>query len=155
METVAFHPDGLILATGMEQGAVAVWDVKSQSCVTQFEGHAGAVKSLAFSENGFVMASGSMDGTVKVWDLRNGACLQTLAMEAPVHAVAFDYSGVYLGAGAEELRVFNSKSWSPVWSCKEEVGGYHSLVFGDSAQYLFAGCGNRSVVKFCNWFVCW
>ena len=81
----------------MEQGAVAVWDVKSQSCVTQFEGH----------------------------------------------------------AGAEELRVFNSKSWSPVWSCKEEVGGYHSLVFGDSAQYLFAGCGNRSVVKFCNWFVCW
>ena len=90
-----------------------------------------------------------------MWDLRNGACLQTLAMEAPVHAVAFDYSGVYLGAGAEELRVFNSKSWSPVWSCKEEVGGYHSLVFGDSAQYLFAGCGNRSVVKFCNWFVCW
>ena len=80
METVAFHPDGLILATGMEQGAVAVWDVKSQGCVTQFEGHAGAVKSLAFSENGFVMASGSVDGTVKVWDLRNGACLQTLAI---------------------------------------------------------------------------
>ena len=35
METVAFHPDGLILATGMEQGAVAVWDVKSHKCIRE------------------------------------------------------------------------------------------------------------------------
>lgn len=126
-----------------------IWDLKSQTNVTNFNEHSGDVKSVAFSENGYIMASGASDG-VKVWDLRNGACLQTLSIGSGVYCVGFDYSGMYLGVGADDLSVFNTKSWNRVWNCAEEVDGYHSLVFGDSARYLLAGCGNRSVVKFYN-----
>ena len=99
------------------------------------------------------MASGAADG-VKIWDLRNGACLKTLSVGSGVHCVGFDYSGVYLGVGADDVSVFSTKSWERVWNCAEDVNGYHSLLFGESARYLLTGCGNRSVVKFSNCLVC-
>ena len=52
-----FHPDGLILATGMGK-AVRVWELKSQTNAATFDGHTGAVTSLAFSENGYYLATG-------------------------------------------------------------------------------------------------
>ena len=149
MTTMQFHPDGLIVATGTSEGIVQVWDMKSQTNVTNFTDHATGITSLAFSENGYTMASAAEDGEVKIWDLRNGSCLQTVAMDSHVFSVNFDYSGVYLGVGAEnKLAVFNSKSWKAAWTCDEEVGGFHSVLFGERAQYLLAACGNRSVVKY-------
>ena len=153
METLQFHPDGLILASGTNKGVVEIWDLKSQTNVTNFSEHSGRVGSVAFSENGYIMASGAADG-VKIWDLRNGACLKTLSVGSGVHCVGFDYSGVYLGVGADDVSVFSTKSWERVWNCAEDVNGYHSLLFGESARYLLTGCGNRSVVKFSNCLVC-
>ena len=144
-----FHPDGLIVATGTEEGVVQVWDMKSQANVTNFTDHSSAITSIAFSENGYTMATAADDGEVKLWDLRNGNCLHTFAMDSHVYSVNFDFSGVYLGVGtASKLAVFNSKKYNATWSCDEDVNGYHHVLFGDRAQYVMAACGNRAVVKY-------
>ena len=155
METVEFHPDGLILATGMREGAVQVWDMKTQSSVASFGEPGAAVEAVAFSENGYYMASGGEEGRVRVWDLRNGECVKEWEAGAAVHALQFDASGCYLGVGAETVSVWESKTWEKVWECAEAVGGVHCLAFGEKAQYLLAGCGNRSIARFSLWCVCW
>lgn len=109
-----FHPDGLILATGMAS-VVRVWDVKSQANLATFEGHTGAVSCLAFSENGYYLATGSADATVKLWDLRKLKNFHTLpapeGATAAVSSVAFDFSGHVLAVAAAGLSLYDTKAW--------------------------------------------
>jgi WD40 repeat protein len=68
MTSVAFHPNGRIVAVGSSDGNIAFWDVMPRAQVGQTKGHAEAVTSLSFSRNGW-LASGSVDHLVKVWNV--------------------------------------------------------------------------------------
>jgi WD40 repeat protein len=65
--TVAFHPDGKRLATGLD-GVIWLWDLARGEEVARLPGHTSIVWSLAFSKGGATLASGSGDATVRLWD---------------------------------------------------------------------------------------
>ena len=65
--SVAFSPDGTLLAGGTSGGSVQVLDRKTGALVVSLRGHAGAVNAVAFSADGALLVSGSEDGTVRVW----------------------------------------------------------------------------------------
>jgi WD40 repeat protein len=67
-QTLAYSPDGGLLAVKGAANTVRVWDIAAAKEIGQFKGHEGAVQTLAFSRDGQSLASGSNDTTILVWD---------------------------------------------------------------------------------------
>lgn len=69
MTSVAFSPDGRLVAAASLDRIVRLWDATTGYFLERYEGHTDSVYSVAFSPDGRTLASGSLDNTVKLWDL--------------------------------------------------------------------------------------
>jgi WD40 repeat protein len=64
--SMAFSPDGRLLATGDFEGRVHIWDVVSGTEAAVLEAHNAMVVSVAFSPDGKLLATGG-EKTVRLW----------------------------------------------------------------------------------------
>jgi WD40 repeat protein len=71
IETIAFSPDGRMLAAGQRNGHIRLWTLGRlwSSNTAVLTGHSGAITSLAFATDGRSLATGGQDQTVRLWDL--------------------------------------------------------------------------------------
>lgn len=99
--TVAFSPDGQLLAIGGDNNEAILWNVANRNESTDFRGHTKSVMSVAFSPDGKYLASASHDGFVRLWDVsskrRHTAFTHTDT--GWVKAVAFSPDGKTLASG--------------------------------------------------------
>ena len=72
VDSVAFSPDGTLLASGSLDKKIRLWDVKTGGEIKQLQGHTESITSVVFAPDGKVLASGSGDGTIRLWDVATG-----------------------------------------------------------------------------------
>jgi WD40 repeat protein/serine/threonine protein kinase len=98
VNSLAFRPDGLYLATGGQQpstatkGAVNVWNLKPGPELHPTGGYAVRCTSVAFSPDSKYLAATFRDGNVTVWDAVTGKVLFSARRHKdrdPVSSVAF------------------------------------------------------------------
>ncbi len=84
-DALAFSPDGLLLASGGDDGRIQVWEVASGQKRRSYEGHRHLITSLDFAPDGLRLVSASADGSALVWQVfsappadRNAADLDAL-----------------------------------------------------------------------------
>ena len=69
MLSVAFSPDGRLLASVADDRTLRLWDVATgQPHGPSLTGHRDEIRTVAFSPDGRWVATGSRDGLVRLWD---------------------------------------------------------------------------------------
>jgi WD40 repeat protein/serine/threonine protein kinase len=67
--TLAFSPDGALLASSSGDQTIRLWNTKTWTEVATLRGHEDEVFSLAFSADGRRLISGGKDGSVRLWQI--------------------------------------------------------------------------------------
>ena len=111
VDSVAFHPTALLLATGSGDNTAKLWrfspDGSTVRCVATLEGHEDAVISVAFHPRANLLATGSFDTTAKLWrfspDGSTVRCIATLEGHRDwVNSVAFHPTANLLATGSDD-----------------------------------------------------
>jgi WD40 repeat protein len=72
IESIAYSPDGKLLATGSEDQTAILWDLAAGKALHTLKGHAGSVFGVAFNKDGTRLATAGADKAVKVWEVATG-----------------------------------------------------------------------------------
>jgi WD40 repeat protein len=77
VNSVAFSPDGTLLATCGADKTITLWDMETNRVKPTFKGHANGSDPVSFSGDGTLLASS--DGKmIKVWNVRTGKAQTTI-----------------------------------------------------------------------------
>ncbi|KZT03785.1 WD40 repeat-like protein [Laetiporus sulphureus 93-53] len=150
MNTLAYAPDGMNLATGGEDGKVKVWNSTSGFCFVTFSEHSAPVSTVEFAKAGQVLFSASLDGTVRAADLIRYRVFRTFTSPTPAQfaSLAVDPSGEAVAAGSQDN--FEICLWSVQTGKLLDVLAGHTapvcaLAFSPTGNLLASGSWDRTV----------
>ena len=141
--TVAFSPDGKIVASGSDDDTVRVRYLDTGECRVL----KGSKRVWTVAFNSEILASGGFDCTIRLWDVVTGECLKTLqGHQAAVWAVAFSADGQTLASGSADKTI---KLWDvKTGKCRQTLEGHtrevRSLAFS-TGDRLVSGSFDRTV----------
>lgn len=142
IRSIAFSPDGRLLATGFLYEGIKVWEVDSAVKVRALKGHTSRVNSLAFSPNNGWLASGSRDRTIRLWDIDAGRELRSLDRhDSEVRAVAFSPDGEWLASGGADgaARLWRAVTGNEVQTFMGHRHCVTSVAFAPAGEWLATG----------------
>ena len=104
--SVAFSPNGSLLASGSGDYKIRIWDTSNWNEVHTLTGNNSWINSVTFSPDGSLLAFGSEDKTVRIWDTSSWLAVQNLTGHTgEVVAVAFSPNSSLLASGSVDQSV--------------------------------------------------
>ncbi len=146
--SVAFDPQGKLLAAGDSKGEIRLWRVGDGQQLLTCQGQANWVWSVAFSPDGKMLASGNGDSTVKLWDVDELRCLHTFEGHSNwVRSVAFSPDGKMLASGSHDstVRLWDVDELRCLHSFEEHSHWVRSVTFSPDGNILVSGSGDSTV----------
>ncbi|CAK5274683.1 unnamed protein product [Mycena citricolor] len=127
---LSFHPTQPLLAAGLHNGSIQLWNYRMGVLVDRFDEHEGPVRGLDFHPSRALLASGADDYRIKIWDIRpqNRRCLFTLNGHLDyVRSVQFHHEMPWIISCSDDqtIRIWNSTSRN----CIAILTGHSHYVF--------------------------
>ncbi len=107
-ETLAFSPNGQILASGFSDGTIRFWRVGDFAPLRSI--HQGSeVTSLGFSQDSQYLASSGRDGGIRLWRISDGALVYRLEQpDGLMCSLAFSPDGQVLATAGTKVQLWNA-----------------------------------------------
>lgn len=152
IDSVAFSPDGKLLAAACGDETIHLWNVATRSQVGQpLTGHSLAIVSLGFSGDGSTLYSASKDQSLRAWRtpgqrLSKSLPSEPLGGQSGVLSIVFSPNGRLLAsAGADnKVRLWDAATRKPLGDLEGHAGPIGSLVFSPNGE-LLASSNDKTV----------
>ncbi len=148
--SVAFSPNGSLLATGGLDQMVRLWDLMDPNKPPVVLGrHESPIFAVAFSPDGQTLATAGADPLVRLWNLANpdGEPVELSGHTDWILSVAFSPDGQTLatGSGDQTVRLWNLSDLTQEPTVLDRDSRLLSVAFSPDGQQLAAGAESGAV----------
>lgn len=143
--SISFSPDGQMLASGSEDGTIALWN-KDGRLLKTLNGQGGRILCVSFSPDGETLATASSDKTVKLWS-KNGTLLSILrGHQNNVNSVSFSSDSQTIATASTDK---TAKLWTNKGILLQNLQGHtdsvKSVSFSRDGLSIVTGSKDRTV----------
>jgi len=149
--SLAFSPDGQILASGGTDMTINLWNPHTGERLDILEDWDYAIFSIAFSPDGQTLAGGNTDGgKMRFWNLDSGELLPSLdgSLE-DVSSIAFSPDGQIIAGGGRydgKIKLWNLSTGELLRTLNEYSGWVQCLTFSPDGQLLVSGGWDETII---------
>ena len=149
VESVAYSPNGALIASGSRDNTVRVWDAKSGLEINSLKGHEGPVESVTFSPDGTrIAAAGGDDETVYVWDVDTGIQIKTLkGHRFGIKCVAFSPDGKRIASGSDDntIKIWDVKTAAEICTLRGHAQPVVAVTFSPDGARIASGSVDNTI----------
>ena len=147
IHSIAFSPDGKLLASGENGQRVIVWDVAVGRQLRTLIGDIGGVNEVAFSPDNKTLAIGKVIAPLTLWDVTTGQELQKLGTGADVFTFSPDGKSLASNVGfGEEIKFWDVATGRELRTLQGLADQATSLVFSADGEFLAGGDTKGNVI---------
>ncbi len=155
--SLAFSPDGQLLAAGHVSGRIGLWrrgaDAKWQPQDLVLDAHLDRVVTLAFSADGRYLASGSLDSTAILWEITGDSADLTSHTVLSAHSeavisLAFNPDGSLLLSGGRDglVAVWDVGTGTLRQQIRLHTSWVGALAFSHNGAYFVSGSRDNTAL---------
>lgn len=148
VHSVCWSPHGQLLAAGLHDGQIKVWEARTGGHLLTLTGHSLPVRSLAWSPSGDKLASGSIDETAIIWDTESGMPVTTLRHEKGVSRLAWSSNGMRFATAASDgtVIVWDTQASKSVAKLESHTSAVLSVAWSPELSMLATAAKNGTII---------
>ncbi|XP_069182545.1 protein FAN-like isoform X5 [Procambarus clarkii] len=143
---VALHPEGMLLATGNQDGILTIWLLPDGDLVHQLNCHEGGVNAVVWSAADDRLLTGGDDGNLTIVEAYQGTKICVHNLQENVRCVAWEGRLVIAGGESGDIIMFDMGTGLVIKRFPAHNGPITCLAVSPDNLHLVTGSEDRKVI---------